>query len=93
MIGLSACVALVLVGCGSDDDTTEFDTFVQRHLCEKPVRGSDGDMDMSCVDPATGKRVDIGFEANDRPAQYFTDTPFGGTVHVFSHKEVRDSKI
>ncbi|WP_436789707.1 hypothetical protein [Yinghuangia sp. YIM S10712] len=94
-IVLLACAAVgfALVGCGSSKKETDFDKFVTRHLCEKLVRGADGDIDMSCVDPGTGKRVDIEFEANDRPGQYFTDTPFNGTVHVFSPKEVRDSKI
>ncbi|MEV4759408.1 hypothetical protein AB0J86_30535 [Micromonospora sp. NPDC049559] len=84
-------MALGLAGCGSK--TTDFDRFVERHRCEKLVRGGDGDIDMSCVDPQSGKRVDIEFEANDRPGQYFTDTPFGGTVQVFAQDEVRDSKI
>jgi hypothetical protein len=81
-----------MAGCGGSK-ATAFDTFIERHRCQKLVRGGDGDIDMSCVDPQTGKRVDIEFEANDRPDQYFTDTTFGGTVHVFSHDEVRDSKI
>lgn len=83
---------LGMAGCGGSK-ATAFDTFIERHRCQKLVRGGDGDIDMSCVDPQTGKRVDIEFEANDRPDQYFTDTTFGGTVHVFSHDEVRDSKI
>lgn len=93
-IGLLACVAAAcaLVGCGSKKKETDFDKFVARHQCEKLVRGGDGDIDMSCIDPATGKRADIEFEANDRPGQFFTDTPFGGTVHVFTQKEVRGSK-
>ncbi|GAA3732345.1 hypothetical protein GCM10022225_12970 [Plantactinospora mayteni] len=81
-----------LVGCGRSEPT-DFDTFIERHRCEKLVRGGDGDIDLSCIDPQTGQRVEIEFEANDRPGQYFTDTPFGGIVHVFSHDEVRDSKI
>ncbi|WP_436772794.1 hypothetical protein [Yinghuangia sp. YIM S09857] len=90
---LGATCAFTLVGCGGKKKETDFDKFVARHLCEKLVRGGDGDIDMSCVDPGTGKRVDIEFEANDRPGQYFTDTAFGGTVHVFSQKEVRDAKV
>lgn len=82
-----------MVGCGKKAKETAFDTFVKRHLCQNLVRGGDGDIDLSCVDPETGKRVDIEFEANDRPGQYFTDTPFGGSVHVFAQSEVRDSKI
>lgn len=94
-IALLACAAatLALTGCGSKKKETDFDKFVARHQCQKLVRGGDGDIDMSCVDPGTGKRVDIEFEANDRPGQYFTDTPFGGIVHVFSQKEVRDAKV
>jgi hypothetical protein len=94
-IALLACAAsaFALVGCGSKKKETDFDRFVARHKCEKLVRGSDGDIDMSCIDPGTGKRVDIEFEANDRPGQYFTDTPFGGVVQVFTQKEVRDAKI
>lgn len=88
-VGVSA---LGLVGCGSGKET-DFDTFIERHRCEKLVRGGDGDIDMSCINPQDGRRVDIEFEANDRPGQYFTDTPFGGIVHVFSHDEVRKSKI
>lgn len=90
MLMLGAAV-VGLAGCGGEP--TDFDTFIERHRCEKLVRGSDGDIDMSCIDPQTGQRVEIEFEANDRPGQYFTDTPFGGIVHVFSRDEVRDSKI
>jgi hypothetical protein len=92
---LTAAVVAVLAasGCSSSKKETEFDTFVTRHLCQNLVRGDDGDIDMSCVDPSTGKRVDIEFEANDRPGQYFTDTQFGGQVHVFAQKEVRDAKV
>lgn len=83
-----------MVGCGKKSTkATDFDTFVSRHLCQNLVRGGDGDIDMSCVDPETGKRVDIEFEANDRPGQYFTDTPFGGSVQVFAQSEVRKAKI
>ncbi len=82
-----------MTGCGKKAKETDFDTFVKRHLCQNLVRGSDGDIDLSCVDPETGKRVDIEFEANDRPGQYFTDTPFGGSVYVFAQSEVRDAKI
>ncbi|MFC8848522.1 MULTISPECIES: hypothetical protein [unclassified Micromonospora] len=84
-------VAFSLAGCGSEP--TDFDTSIERHRCEKLVRGGDGDIDLSCVDPDTGQRVDIEFEANDRQGQYFTDTRFGGSVHVFSHDEVRGSEI
>ncbi|MEU6732706.1 hypothetical protein ABZ929_05800 [Streptomyces physcomitrii] len=89
-----ALTALVLSGCGKDknDETTAFDTFVERHRCEDLKRGSDGDIDLSCIDPQSGRRVDIEFEANDRPGQYFTDTTFGGIVHVFTPDEVRKSK-
>lgn len=83
---------IALAGCGQNDPT-DFDTFVERHKCEKFVLGKDGDIDMSCIDPSTGKRVDIEFEANDRPGQYFTDTTFGGIVWVFGKDEVRDSQI
>lgn len=82
--------ALATAGCGSDP--TDFDTFLERHRCEKLALGKDGDIDMSCIDPATGKRVDIEFEANDRPDQYFTDTEFGGIVWVFTHEEVKESQ-
>jgi hypothetical protein len=82
---------LALAACGSGEPT-DFDTFIERHKCEKLVLGSDGDIDMSCLDPVTGKRVEIEFEANDRPDQYFTDTNFGGTVWVFGEDEVLDSQ-
>ncbi|SCG48890.1 hypothetical protein [Micromonospora halophytica] len=92
LLTLGAATAVGLAGCGGSEPT-DFDTFIERHRCEKLVRGSDGDIDLSCVDPQTGQRVDIEFEANDRAGQYFTDTQFGGIVHVFSHDEVRDSNI
>ncbi|MBI0294166.1 hypothetical protein JBE04_06645 [Streptomyces sp. PRKS01-29] len=96
LLTLSVAV-LGLAGCGKGKDdkvkATDFDTFIERHRCEQLVRGSDGDIDLSCIDPQNGKRVDIEFEANDRPGQYFTDTTFGGIVHVFSTDEVRKSKI
>lgn len=83
--------AIMLSGCASDP--TDFDAFIERHKCEKFVVGRDGDIDMSCIDPATGRRVDIEFEANDRPGQYFTDTTFGGIVWVFTPEEVTGSEI
>ncbi|MFC0597922.1 hypothetical protein [Streptomyces palmae] len=97
MVFLAFGVAMLgLAGCGSSKGdkpkATDFDKFVERHRCEKLVRGSDGDIDMSCIDPQNGQRVDIEFEANDRPDQYFTDTTFGGIVHVFSPDEVHKSK-
>ncbi|UGQ13384.1 hypothetical protein LO772_07185 [Yinghuangia sp. ASG 101] len=93
VIAIGAAV-IGMAGCGKKKGKeTDFDTFVKRHLCQNLVRGGDGDIDLSCVDPETGKRVDIEFEANDRPGQYFTDTPFGGSVYVFAQAEVRNSKI
>jgi hypothetical protein len=78
-----------LSACGSSNN--EFDKFLEKHKCQDLELGSDGDIDMSCVDPVTNRRVDIEFEANDRPNEYFTDTEFGGKVWVFSHSVVRSS--
>lgn len=89
-VSAALAVATLLGACSKDGaEPTDFDAFIDRHRCEKLTKGADGDIDMTCLDPQTGQRVPLEFEANDRPKQYFTDTAFGGIVQVFAHDSPR----